>query len=293
MKVHEPELILGDAANIPLADNSVDLVITSPPYGSQRSYGIGFVMGDPEWVQWTADCFVECTRACKGLVAFVVEGYTRKGTFHPLPELLTAELHRRGVNLRQRNIFMKHGAFGGSPDEFARKHEIVVCGSKNAGRLPYANPKACGHPPKCPPGGIPSHQSRDGRVNRPRLHQAGGGSERRKVKQYKPPQLCKASDVIDCGAVGGGNMGSWLSGENEASFPEKLADRYVRSFSRLGDTVLDPFVGSGTTLAVAMKTGRKSIGIDIRESQIDLCKRRIEEARSIINGPSYTQQEAT
>jgi site-specific DNA-methyltransferase (adenine-specific) len=48
-----------------------------------------------------------------------------------------------------------------------------------------------------------------------------------------------------------------------APFPLELATRLVRMFSFTGDTVLDPFCGSGTTMVAAMRTGRNSIGIDI------------------------------
>lgn len=263
----------------------MDLVFCSPPYGSQRSYGIGFVMNDEEWVAWTADRFMEALRISKGLVCFVVEGYTKNGRFHPLPELLTAELVRRGACLRRRSIFKRFGIMGGNPDEFAQHHEMIVCASKRTGRLPWSNVKACGHPPKCPPGGAPSHQSRDGRVNRPRLHAAASGTKNAKkvMKQYKPPSVCKASNVIDCGAVGGGNMGSRLSAENEAPFPEKLADRFVLSYCPPGGTVFDGFCGSGTTLASAIKHGRNAIGMDIRKSQVKLSKRRIAEARKAVD----------
>ena len=71
-------------------------------------------------------------------------------------------------------------------------------------------------------------------------------------------------------------MGDPLAHENEAPFSEDLADAFIRSFCPPGGTVLDPFCGSGTTLAVAAKTGRKSIGFDIRESQIDLSRRRLD-----------------
>ena len=48
-----------------------------------------------------------------------------------------------------------------------------------------------------------------------------------------------------------------------APFPLELATRLVRMFSFTGDTVLDPFCGSGTTMVAALRTGRNSIGIDI------------------------------
>lgn len=74
-------------------------------------------------------------------------------------------------------------------------------------------------------------------------------------------------------------MGSKLAHENEAPFPEKLAEFFIRSFCPKGGIVLDPFSGSGTTCAVAEKTGRNWIGIDVRESQVALSNKRIKEAR--------------
>ena len=51
--------------------------------------------------------------------------------------------------------------------------------------------------------------------------------------------------------------------EHPAPYPEELAYRLVRMFSFAGDTVLDPFMGLGTTLAAATKCGRNTIGIEI------------------------------
>ncbi len=94
---------------------------------------------------------------------------------------------------------------------------------------------------------------------------------------YTMPTLANPGNVIECGAVGGGNMGDDICHETEAPFPESLAEFFIRSFCRPGGTVLDCFAGSGTTVAVACRTGRKGIGIDIRKNQIVLGKRRLAE----------------
>lgn len=55
-----------------------------------------------------------------------------------------------------------------------------------------------------------------------------------------------------------------------APFPVELADRLVRMFSFVGDTVLDPFLGTGTTSMAALRSGRNSIGVEIAEEYLDL-----------------------
>ena len=75
-------------------------------------------------------------------------------------------------------------------------------------------------------------------------------------------------------------MGSRLSHENEAPFPEKLAQFFIRSFCKPGGIVCDPFMGSGTTAAVALQEWRRWIGCDIRQSQVELTELRVQEAKS-------------
>jgi len=79
--------------------------------------------------------------------------------------------------------------------------------------------------------------------------------------------------------------GVWdFSGESRkkighpAPFPVELPRRCIKLFSFVGDTVLDPFVGSGTTLVACMKTGRRGIGVEINENYCNLAKKRIERA---------------
>ncbi len=61
-----------------------------------------------------------------------------------------------------------------------------------------------------------------------------------------------------------------------APFPIELADRLVRMFSFVGDVVLDPFCGSGTTMQAAMQAGRNSIGIEIDPAYCDMIEERLD-----------------
>jgi len=60
-----------------------------------------------------------------------------------------------------------------------------------------------------------------------------------------------------------------------APFPAELADRLIRMFSFVGDTVLDPFMGSGTTSLAASQCGRSSISVEIDPSYFALAKKRL------------------
>ena len=100
---------------------------------------------------------------------------------------------------------------------------------------------------------------------------------------YEMPVKANPGNVIAC-IVGGGVMGDRLCHENEAPFPESLAEFFVRSFCPEGGTVLDPFSGSGTTAAVAERWGRNWIAIDVRESQVELTKRRTSKAAQTLLG---------
>ena len=60
------------------------------------------------------------------------------------------------------------------------------------------------------------------------------------------------------------------------SFPEELPHRLIKMFTWIGDTVLDPFCGSGTTGLAAYKLNRSSIGIDVSPKYIRMSKDRLD-----------------
>ena len=282
-----------------MESNSVDLVFCSPPYEAARTYGIAFKLKGQEWVEWAVERFVECVRVCRGLVAWNVEGQTRQFRWSATPALFMADLHRRGVKLRKPPIFARVGIPGsGGPDWLRNDYEFVVCGT-SGGKLPWSDNTAMGHPPKWGTGGAMSSRKTDGsrnqwggtkssaghrrssgegveRFERPshRFSRLGRGNEKGGCAVL--PVLANPGNIVRC-KVGGGLMGSKLAHENEAPFPEGLPEAFIRSFCPPDGVVLDPFCGSGTTLAVAERWGRKYIGIDVRQSQVELSTRRVAE----------------
>ena len=73
------------------------------------------------------------------------------------------------------------------------------------------------------------------------------------------------------------------SSGHPATFPETLASRLIQMFSFVGDTVVDPFLGSGTTTIAAMRARRSSIGFEVERVYFDMAKRRLEQ-RPLIEG---------
>lgn len=284
-----------------LEADSVDLVFTSPPYLAARTYGIGADIKCPEkWTAWMVEIVTECVRVCKGLTAVVCEGQTRNYRYMPAPFLLAADLHRAGFNLRKPVVFHRVGIPGsGGPDWLRNDWEPVVCASRD-GRLPWSNNVAEGHAPKWAPGGELSYRRGDGtRVNKwgstltgMNSRNANGkmkpmcepsrvvmtrerpGTHSQKSTVYGEPAIANPGNVIRCNA-GGNAMGHDLAHENEAPFPLKLATFFVRSFCPPGGVACDPFSGSGTTAHAAYEHGRRFVGCDIRQSQVDLAYRRL------------------
>jgi site-specific DNA-methyltransferase (adenine-specific)/site-specific DNA-methyltransferase (cytosine-N4-specific) len=241
-------------------DDTFDLVFCSPPYESQRSYSeVAFDLSGEDWVSWASKCFEECLRVSKGLVAWVVEGSTDNFAYSCTPFLLMADLHRMGYKMRKPVVYKRNGIPGtGGPDWLRNDWEPIICGTKN-GRLPWSDNKAMGSAPK---------------QNKPRVATNRFKDGTRKNVTYIDPDIANPGNVIE-GLVGSGGMGWKDATKNEAPFPEWLAEFFIRSFCPPGGSVLDPFSGSGTTVAMAVRHGRNAVGLDVRPSQVWLGETRL------------------
>ena len=109
----------------------------------------------------------------------------------------------------------------------------------------------------------------------------------RKPGGYRTPQV--SARVLS--VISGENHKEWFqqiwagvtgasTRHHPAPYPLELAERLVRMFSFVGDTVLDPFLGTGTTTVAAAKWGRNSIGFEIDAHYFDMARKRIENETS-------------
>ncbi len=289
-----------------LPDDSIDLLVTSPPYLEARTYSeSGISRKIDVWVPWMMDVFRAAAPKVKGLIAVNCEGQTRNYAYQPAPFLLLADLYRAGFNVRKPPIFHRVGIPGsGGPDWLRNDYEPVICVTRD-GRLPWSDNTACGKPPKYEPGGDISHRTISGaRVNAKRAasrrettgddepqvvavmageivlppgsvlisHPRADGTMRTKV--YRAPELANPGNVISLNS-GYGHMGSVISHSNEAPFPLDLPAFFVKSFCPPNGVTCDIFSGSGTTAHAAFENGRRFVGCDLRASQVALAAKRL------------------
>lgn len=268
---------------------SVDLVFGSPPYEAKRTYGIGFSLSGEEWVSWFKQVVIASLRVTRGLAAFVVDGSVTDGAYSGVAEMVVADLIRDGYRAWRPAAYVKNAGIpgGGGKQMFRADWEQVIQFVGCEGPLPWADNAACGQPCKFSPGGGFGNRTTDGRRTstlRQQMYRRDVKGRRPDASHYTPPRIANPGNAIALNPVDfcqvvkcftGGGQDDQHAHENEAPFPEALVERWIRSYVPPGGTVLDPFVGSGTTMAVAYKWERNGIGIDIRQSQIDLTTRRL------------------
>ncbi len=218
-------------------NDSIDLLFTSPPYLSARTYGRDDVArGLDEWVAWMVEFVRIFSPKVKGLIAINCEGQTRSYKYLPAPFLLAADLHRAGFNLRKPPVFHRVGIPGsGGPDWLRNDYEPIICVTRE-GKLPWSDNTACGHPPKWAPGGEMSHQSTNGRVNQWGHSIASGAtvvddggvvrSKGKRPSHVESPQRVRMAELVADGK-------SQREAAREVGFPMKATS----STSTAGDTI--------------------------------------------------------
>ena len=269
MKKLTTNILQGDSAEVlkTLPDNSIDLIVTSPPYADQRKSTYGGISPD-KYVEWFLPISEQLLRVLKPSGTFVlnikekvVEG--ERSTY--VMELILA-MRKQGWLWTEEFIWHKKNSYPGKwPNRFRDAWERLLQFNKSKIFAMYQEEVM-----------VPM-----GDWAKSRLKNLSDTDKRR--------------DNSKVGSGFGKNISNWIDREkayptnvlhlatecnnkkHSAAFPEELPEWFIKLFTKEGDMVLDPFAGSGTTLFVAERMGRSAIGIEIMEDYYKMIKNQLEE----------------
>ena len=256
------ELIHGDCLEEmkKIPDGSVDLTVTSPPYDNLRTYnGNNALWGEHIWKSVIEKLYTVTKQG--GVVVWVVGDATIKGseTGTSFKQALWAK--ECGFNLHDTMIYQKDNPppVGGS-NRYYQHFEYMFVWSK--GKPVVFNPVTSAR----------RNKWNDKRTERLK------GFNRDKDGNFTKKKVSLVGDVkvgnIFKYVVGGGSSVEFGTG-HPAGFPEKLAHDHIISWSNEGDTILDPFMGSGTTGVACKNLNRNFIGIELDKEYYEIAKKRV------------------
>ena len=250
-----------------LEDNSVDLIVTSPPYADQRKSTYGGV-STKEYVKWFLPISKELLRVLKPTGTFIlnIKEKVQNGERSTYVLELILEMRKQGWLWTEEFIWHKKNSYPGKwPNRFRDAWERLLQFNKNKKFNMYQETVM-----------VPT----------------GDWAKTRLRKLSETDQIRDNSKV---GSGFGKNISNWVDREmayptnvlhlatecnnknHSAAFPSSLPEWFIKLFTKEGDVVLDPFMGSGTTNIVAQRMGRNSIGIEIQEQYYEMVKTNIKE----------------
>ncbi len=239
-KVLENKFILGTAENMKeIPDNSVHLMITSPPYNVSKEYDEDLSL--KEYLQLLENSFRETYRVLvNGGRACINVANLGRRPYIPLSDYISKMMIDIGFNMRGEIIWNK--AASASPS--------TAWGSWQSAANPIL---------------------RD--IHEYILVFSKGDYKRDKGK--KENTITKEQFMEWTKSIWTMNAESARRIGHPAPFPEELPYRLIQLYSFKGDIILDPFMGSGTTAVAAIKSERKFVGYDISQEYIDLSEKRL------------------
>ena len=236
-----------------LSENSIDLIVTSPPYDNLRTYN-----GNIE--QWSFEKFQgiakELYRVTKqgGVVVWVVGDATIKGSETGTSFKQALYFKEIGFNLHDTMIYEKSTSPYPMHTRCNQLFEYMFIFSKGKPKTfnPIKIPTITGGQKRSKDGG---YRQKDGTI---------------KLARYETRKMTKTIGNIWRYSVGG------KRNNHPATFPEKLAEDHIITWSNEGDVVLDPFLGSGTTAKMALLNNRNFIGFELSQEYCKMAEKRIE-----------------
>lgn len=242
-----------------VADESIDLVVSSPPYDTLRDYS-GYVFDFESIAK-------QLTRVLKsgGVIVWVVgdEVINRSETGTSFRQALFFK-DECGLNIHDTMVYQKNGAAfpaTRTSNRYSQTFEYMfifskgppktvnlICDKKNT----WAGQRTWGQR---------RWRKKDGSLMKTSNKPVADYSARNNIWRFNTGAGFSSSDKD--------------AFQHPAIFPEKLAEDHIITWSNEGDVVMDPMMGSGTTGAMAKLNDRKFIGIEISEEYFELSKKRL------------------
>lgn len=261
------KIILGDCRDklSEVSDNSVDLIFTSPPYADQRKKTYGGVHPD-QYVEWFLPISQELLRVLTPTGTFILNIKERvvNGERHTYVLDLIKAMRGQGWLWTEEFIWHKKNSYPGKwPNRFRDAWERLLQFNKSRSFHMYQNEVM-----------LPI-----------------GDWAKSRLSNLSETDKIRDNSKVDSGF--GKNVSNWVGRErvyptnvvhlstetanknHSAAFPRALPAWFIRLFTKPGDTVLDPFMGSGTTVMAALEMQRKAIGIEIVPEYYDLVAKQL------------------
>jgi site-specific DNA-methyltransferase (adenine-specific)/site-specific DNA-methyltransferase (cytosine-N4-specific) len=261
------DLYLGDCKEkLELIEkNSVDLIVTSPPYADQRKETYGGIHHD-KYVEWFLPISTQLLRVLKPTGTFilnikekVVEG--ERSTY--VMELILA-MRKQGWLWTEEFIWHKKNSYPGKwPNRFRDSWERLLQFNKDRKFNMYQEEVMV------PMGDWAKSRLKNlSLTDKIRDNSKVGSGFGKNISNWLEREKAYPTNVL--------HLATECSNKNHsAAFPEELPEWFIKLFTKEYDTVLDPFMGSGTSLIVANRMKRHSIGIDIVPEYYDLVNKQV------------------
>ncbi len=276
-------IIYGDCEEIlqGFPDNSVDLIFTSPPYADQRNGTYGGIKPD-NYIDWFLPKSKQFLRVLKPTGTFILNIKERvvNGERHTYVIELILKMRKQGWLWTEEFIWHKKNSYPGKwPNRFRDNWERLIQFNKQKKFDMYQEAVMI------PVGDWAKERLANlSETDRTRDESKVGSGFGKKILNWVGRNKVYPTNVI--------HTATECSNKNHsATFPEELPAWFIKLFTKEGDVVMDPFIGSGTTAVAAIKLKREYIGIDNNMGYIGLARRHVAETKNNLVDKAEFQRE--
>ena len=237
-----------------LADESMNLIATSPPYNIGKEYEKR--MSLKVYIESQAATIAEAVRLLhpRGSICWQVGNHVDDGEIFPLDVILYSIFKNHGLRLRNRIIWtFGHGLH--CQKRLSGRHETILWFTKDDDYTFNLDPIR-----------IPSKYPNKKHFKGPNKGQMSGN-----------PLGKNPSDVWDIPNVKSNHVEKT---DHPCQFPVGLVERLVLALTNDGESVLDPYLGAGSSAIAALKHGRNAYGCDLDQGYIDIARNRVHQLRA-------------